>query len=95
MFKKIAPKELKENPFSLIGDKWMLITAGTEERCNTMTASWGGCHLGGARGHLLYPATAVYQGVHRPRRIFHPDLFWGGVPEGPIPMRFQERTGYR
>ena len=36
MFKKIAPKELKENPFSLIGDKWMLITAGTEERCNTM-----------------------------------------------------------
>ena len=42
MFKKIAPKELKENPFSLIGDKWMLITAGTEERCNTMTASWGG-----------------------------------------------------
>ena len=30
------------NPFAAIGDQWMLITAGTEDRCNTMTASWGG-----------------------------------------------------
>ena len=51
-----------------------------------------GCHLGGARGHLLYPATAVYQGVHRPRRIFHPDLFWGGVPEGPIQMCIRDSS---
>ena len=31
-----------ETTLTLIGDKWMLITAGTAERCNTMTASWGG-----------------------------------------------------
>lgn len=31
-----------QNVFSLIGEQWMLITAGTKERCNTMTASWGG-----------------------------------------------------
>lgn len=42
MFKKIDPKTLDKNVFSMIHDQWMLITAGTPERCNTMTASWGG-----------------------------------------------------
>ena len=40
--KKIDPKDISQNVFSLIGDQWMLITAGTAEKCNTMTASWGG-----------------------------------------------------
>ena len=39
MLHSVDPKTLSENVFSLIGDKWMLITAGTAERCNTMTAS--------------------------------------------------------
>lgn len=39
---KIDPKELIENPIKLIGDDWMLITAGKEKRFNTMTANWGG-----------------------------------------------------
>jgi hypothetical protein len=30
------------NPFSLIGEEWMLIGAGTPEDWNAMTASWGG-----------------------------------------------------
>ena len=42
MWKKIDPKQLEPNVFSLIGDQWMLVTAGTAELCNTMTASWGG-----------------------------------------------------
>ena len=42
MFKKVDPKSLDFNVFSAIGDQWMLITAGTVEKCNTMTASWGG-----------------------------------------------------
>ena len=41
MFQKIDPKALPLNPFSAIGDQWMLITAGTKEHCNTMTATWG------------------------------------------------------
>ncbi|MGN0453369.1 MAG: flavin reductase [Ruminococcus sp.] len=41
-FKEISPKELDVNPFTKIGKEWMLITAGTEEKFNTMTASWGG-----------------------------------------------------
>ena len=42
MLHSVDPKALNGNVFSLIGDKWMLITAGTGERCNTMTAAWGG-----------------------------------------------------
>ncbi len=42
MLTKIDPKSLELNPFETIGQQWMLITAGTPEHCNTMTASWGG-----------------------------------------------------
>ena len=42
MFNKIDPKQLNFNPFSAIGDKWMLVTAGDSNKANTMTASWGG-----------------------------------------------------
>ena len=41
-FTKITPQELTENPFTLIGKEWALVTAGTPERFNTMTVSWGG-----------------------------------------------------
>ena len=42
MLTKIDPKTIQNNVFSTIGSDWLLITAGTKERCNTMTASWGG-----------------------------------------------------
>ena len=41
-FKETKPEQLNDNPFRLIGTDWMLITAGTPESFNTMTASWGG-----------------------------------------------------
>ncbi len=41
-FIRTTPEELAENPFSLIGQEWMLITAGDTARCNTMPPSWGG-----------------------------------------------------
>lgn len=40
-FREINVSELKINPFTMIDREWMLITAGTKEKCNTMTASWG------------------------------------------------------
>jgi flavin reductase (DIM6/NTAB) family NADH-FMN oxidoreductase RutF len=40
--REIDPTAIIDNVFALIGDKWMLITAGTKEAFNTMTASWGG-----------------------------------------------------
>ena len=66
---EISYKEMKFNPFNLIGDEWMLVTAGNErlrvgERssgmqsgCNTMTASWG--HLGCLWGHND-PTAVIY-----------------------------------
>ena len=40
--KKIEPKEIQNNAVQLIGDDWMLVTAGSPEHFNMMTASWGG-----------------------------------------------------
>ena len=42
MLEKCEVKSLDQNVFTLIGEQWTLITAGTPEHCNTMTASWGG-----------------------------------------------------
>lgn len=38
---EIDMKELQANPFEMIGDQWMLITAEKDGKVNTMTASWG------------------------------------------------------
>jgi len=41
-FRKIEPKDINNNPFTLIDDDWFLLTAGKLNGFNTMTASWGG-----------------------------------------------------
>ncbi|MDX9891948.1 MAG: flavin reductase [Bacteroidales bacterium] len=41
-FKEIDIKDLPDNIVKLIGDDWMLVTAGSIDSCNMMTASWGG-----------------------------------------------------
>lgn len=38
----LDPYHLDENVFNLLDNKWMLITAGTPDHFNMMTASWGG-----------------------------------------------------
>lgn len=40
-FKEINIRDLKPSAVELISDRWMLVTAGTPEKFNTMTASWG------------------------------------------------------
>lgn len=56
--REVDVKELKLNPFSLIANEWMLLTAGSKERgYNTMTCSWG--HLGSIWGHGGGLPTAV------------------------------------
>ena len=48
--KEVSYKDLKFNPFNLLGKEWMLLSAGNEQDgCNTMTISWG--HLGCMWGH--------------------------------------------
>lgn len=39
--KKIEVSELNDNVFTTIGKEWMLVTAGTKDKFNMMTASWG------------------------------------------------------
>ena len=41
-FKEIAPEELQENAFKVIGKDWLLVTGTAEGKSNAMTASWGG-----------------------------------------------------
>jgi flavin reductase (DIM6/NTAB) family NADH-FMN oxidoreductase RutF len=59
-FKEISPDMIRRNPFQMIGKEWMLITAGDEDKVNTMTASWGG--LG-----VMYGKNVVFI-VVRPHR---------------------------
>lgn len=40
-FKQADTEKITDNPFKLIGKDWFLLTAGTKESFNTMTASWG------------------------------------------------------
>ncbi len=41
MFKEISAKEIKGNLIEKTADEWMLISAGSKEDYNMMTASWG------------------------------------------------------
>lgn len=41
-FQKISPQAISQNPFTLIDDDWFLLSAGSTDAFNTMTASWGG-----------------------------------------------------
>lgn len=65
MFERIDPKDLQLNVFSAMGEQWMLVTAGTAERCNTMTASWGGL---GVLWNL--PMAIAYVRPQRYTRVF-------------------------
>lgn len=40
--REISPMSLPKSPFEMIGKDWMLISAGSKDAYNTMTASWGG-----------------------------------------------------
>lgn len=54
-FAPLSPLELNDSAFRLIGKDWMLITAGTADNWNTMTASWG------AFGELWFkPAAFIF-----------------------------------
>lgn len=43
--KEINPLEINESIFKLIGTDWMLLCAGTPQKYNMMTASWGNCGI--------------------------------------------------
>ncbi|MCD7947736.1 MAG: flavin reductase [Oscillospiraceae bacterium] len=68
MLSKIDVKSLHENVFTLIGERWMLIAAGDQEKCNMMTASWGGLGvLWGANVATVYirPTRYTYELIEK------------------------------
>ncbi len=67
LYRRIEPKEIGENPIRLIGDDWMLITAGTPEDFNSMTASWGGYGVWRRPMAfiLVHPSRYTYQFLER------------------------------
>ena len=91
--KKINIAEKSFNPFDLIGQKWMLISAGTEDKWNTMTASWGavGVMWGKPSATCYIRKQPLHQGVCRRRRVFHPDRAQGRQPSGTEHPRLQVR----
>jgi len=79
----------KEDVIDLIGQQWMLVTAGTKDSYNTMTASWGGI------GYLwnkpvafvfIRPERYTHDFIESQERMtlsFYPEKFrWYGVHGG-------------
>ena len=52
IFTQIAPEEIQDDVFTLVGKVFPVVTAGTKEHYNSMTASGGGMGL-----HFRKPAT--------------------------------------
>lgn len=78
MLTSIDPEQLNQNVFSLIGSQWMLITAGTEQACNTMTASWGGLGvLWGAPTATIYVRPQRYTREFLDREEYFTLTFFG------------------
>ena len=88
-FQEINVREFSMKPFKMIGDQWMLVTAGNETAHNTLTASWGGLgvlwkkdrqlgryrrHVGQKRGGNGNPPPALHQGICRIPRLLYPEL---------------------
>lgn len=68
MFKQINRNELEINPFTSIGNEWMLISAKKGDQINTMTASWG------EMGHLWnQDVVTVFIRQHRYTKEFVDD----------------------
>lgn len=69
--KRIELSALSGNVFETIGKEWMLITSGSAEKYNTMTASWG------CMGWLWNKPVAVV--FIRPERYTHEFVEAGGA----------------
>ena len=64
-YKEVPAEKMPGHVIEMIGRQWMLVTAGDGEKCNTMTASWGG--IGFIWGR---PAATVYIRPQRYTREF-------------------------
>ena len=78
MFHSVGVKELQDSLFAQLDKKWMLITAGNEEKCNTMTAGWGGLGvLWGAPAATCYVRPQRYTKEFLDREDYFTLAFFG------------------
>ena len=86
-YEEIKPEEFQAKPFELFHKEWALITAGTPEKCNSMTISWGGTGT-----YMSVPITNIYVRQERYTKKFfdEQDLYtvcW-------FPESFKKELGY-
>ena len=96
VFNETKPELLTDNPFKLIGTDWMLITAGTPESFNTMTASWGGLGILWERKVatcFIRPTRYTFEFAERSSSL-HAFLLRGAAPQGIDALRHPFRPGY-
>ncbi|MDR1762447.1 MAG: flavin reductase [Dysgonamonadaceae bacterium] len=91
LFTEIAPTDLTDNVFKLVGQDFTVITAGVEADYNSMTASWGGvgimfnepvtwCFLRASRYTLVYiQKEKKYTMSYFPERYKEDVLFFGSA----------------
>lgn len=75
---ELAIKDLTENFFEAIGKEWMLVTSGSKEKFNTMTASWGGIGFlwNKAVAFIFIRPELLHLRIYRKER--HADTFFPG-----------------
>ncbi|MEG0615039.1 MAG: flavin reductase [Oscillospiraceae bacterium] len=71
-FHEIDISSIDFNPFEKIGKDWFLLTAGTKDDFNTMTASWGGM---GVIWHKNVFTTVVRPSRHTYQKMENNSLF--------------------
>ena len=64
-FQPVDFEQMEVNPFKMIGKDWMLVTAGNEEKANTMTASWGWSDVGQECSICIYQGKPFYKRICR------------------------------
>lgn len=53
-FQSITADMIEFDPFTKIGKEWALLTAGSKDKANTMTISWGGVGVLWGKTSLSY-----------------------------------------
>jgi hypothetical protein len=80
-YREIKATELNENVFDLIGHQWMLVTAGSKDKYNTMTASWGAGNMAFEEARLILECKKIYGQFLDPKAFYDQSLIPANFPK--------------
>ena len=92
-FEVIDVKDLQANPWKMIGDEWMLITAEKAGKVNTMTASWGGVGIMWGKTVATVYIRPQSKGICGRRQFLYSEFFRRAGEEGNGPSGQRVRQG--